>query len=70
MDDLKIPALEDDCPIARRPRPYAARRTVMLDAEGWNQLACARPLRREVVPWASPDTVAARGAVGGGYRES
>jgi hypothetical protein len=61
MDDLKIQALEDDCPIARRVRPHAARRTVLLDAEGWNQLATPTPVRREVVPWAPPGSITARG---------
>ena len=60
MSEPKIPALEDDAPIARKPRPYTLRRTVLLDAEGWNQMARARPPMRDAVENAPPGSIAAR----------
>jgi hypothetical protein len=54
MSERRIQALEDDAPIARRPRGYAVRRTVVLDAEGWNAMAATAPVRREVVENAPP----------------
>jgi hypothetical protein len=59
MENGTIQGLEDDAPIARRPRGYAARRTVVLDAEGWN--AMAAPVRREVLECAPPGGVVAGG---------
>jgi hypothetical protein len=66
MSEPKIQALEADAPIARRPQVYALRRTALYDAEGWNLMARAAPIRRDIVPWASPDTVAT-GVRGRGY---
>jgi hypothetical protein len=60
MSDTKIPALEDDCPIARRHRPFTMRRTVLLDQEAWNAMARAQPIRRDVVENAPPGSITAR----------
>jgi len=59
MSEPKIQALENDAPIARRHRPFTMRRT-LLDAEGWNAMACARPAPRDVVENAPPGSIAAR----------
>ena len=69
MSEPKILSLEDDAPFARRPQRYIRRRTVMLDAQSWNAMVRAAPIRRELVPWAPPDGVAG-GERGEGVRES
>jgi hypothetical protein len=60
MEDLKILALGDDCPIARKPRPYMQRRTVLMDPDGWSAMAGARPPMRDVVEFAPPGSIAGR----------
>lgn len=60
MSEPKIHALEDDAPFARRPRGFAVRRTVLLDAEGWNAIASAAPVRRDAVEYAPPGSIAAQ----------
>jgi hypothetical protein len=70
MSEPKIPALEDDAPIARKPRPYTLRRTTLYDAEAWNAMASPAPIRREIVPWASPDILRPGESGGRGCSES